>query len=94
MLADAMTGTLSVATPLVSFDIPVAEIGYGDTVFDASGELPRFMKVCRLPDANPHLSFAFTRRLTLRDTGDNAIHIRVELEDGTRAWTSPVYLFR
>ena len=52
------------------------------------------MKLCRLPDSNPYLSFSFTRRIGLKDTGDNAIYIRVELEDGTRAWTSPVYLFR
>lgn len=94
MLANAQAGKLSVTTPLVSFDIPVADIGHDDTVFDASGELPRFMRLCRLPDTNPHLSFAFTRRIDLKSGGDSAIFIRVEQEDGTRAWTSPVYLFR
>ncbi|MCB1490952.1 MAG: hypothetical protein KDJ77_03990 [Rhodobiaceae bacterium] len=94
LLADPQAGTLSVSTPLVSVDLPVAEIGIDDALFDASGELPRFLKVYRLPETNPYLSFAFTRRIDLKPQGDNPIYIRVEQEDGTRAWTSPVYLHR
>jgi len=87
-------GSLSVETPLVSFTIPIADIGYEETVFDASGDLPRFLKVYRLPEENPHRSFTFTRSIALKAEGDNAIYIRVEQEDGTRAWTSPSYIFR
>nr|WP_306266974.1 DUF3604 domain-containing protein [Pararhizobium sp. IMCC3301] len=93
-LADAGAGTLSISTPLVETNIAIADIGIEDSVFDASGDLPRFLKVFRLPDINPHLSFSFTRKLDLKPDGDNPIYIRLEQEDGTRAWTSPIYLFR
>tara|TARA_R110000868_G_scaffold406882_1_gene687662 strand:- start:123 stop:911 length:789 start_codon:yes stop_codon:yes gene_type:complete len=93
-LADAAAGKLSIRTPLVETDIAISDIGYEDHVFNASGELPRFLKFFRLPDINPHRSFAFTRKLELKPDGDNPIYIRLEQEDGTRAWTSPIYLFR
>ncbi|MCW2305962.1 DUF3604 domain-containing protein [Rhodobium gokarnense] len=94
MLSDATAGMLTVATPLINFEMGIADIGFDDTVYDASGVLPRFLKVYRLPDNNPHRSFAFTRPIALKDDGDNAIYIRVETEDGTRAWTSPMYIYR
>ena len=93
-LEDPSAGRLTVATPLVSFEAEIAGIGLEEQVFDASGELPRFMKVYRLPDTNPHLSLAFSRAIPLKAGGDNPIFIRVEQEDGTRAWTSPIYVFR
>ena len=36
----------------------------------------------------------FTRRLALRATADNPLFIRLTQEDGTLAWTSPIYLIR
>lgn len=93
-LEDAASGTLYIDTPLIKRKILVRDIGYEDTVLDASGELPRFMKIYRLPDANPHLSFSLSRKIELNGQGDNPIYIRIEQEDGTRAWTSPIYLFR
>lgn len=93
-LSDAEDGILSVKTPLVSFSVPIADIDLEDLVFDGSGELPRFVKVCRLPASNPHRSVAFSRKLELKPKGDNPIYVRVEQEDGTRAWTSPIYLYR
>ncbi len=94
MLAEPRAGRLHVETPLVSVDLDIGEIGLEDRVHDASGALPRFIRVFRLPDANPHRVLAFRRAVRLRDSGDNALYIRLTQEDGTRAWTSPVYLFR
>ena len=94
MLADRQAGRLHVETPLVSFDLAVADIGLEDRLFDASGQLPRFIRVHRLPDANPHRRLSFSRPVPLRESGDNAIYIRLMQEDGPRAWTSPVYVFR
>lgn len=94
VLGDAAAGTLSVKTPLISFDIPIREIGYEDIVHDASADLPRFFKLFRLPDENRNLSLSFNRTLALHGDRDNPVYIRVTLEDGTRAWTSPVYIFR
>lgn len=93
-LESGEAGGLSLKTPLISFDLPLAEIGYEDKVFDASGELPRFVTVFRLPAENAHRHLAFTRKVALSEKGDNAVYIRLTLEDGTRAWTSPIYLYR
>jgi hypothetical protein len=70
------------------------EIGYEDEVFDRSGVLPRYLKVFRLPSENPHRTFRFSRKLELRESGDNPIFIRVTQEDGALAWTSPTYIYR
>ena len=94
VLADRQAGRLHVETPLISFDLDVADIGLEDRLFDASGQLPRFIRVYRLPDANPHRRLSFSRPVPLRELGDNAIYIRLMQEDGPRAWTSPVYVFR
>ena len=94
ILEDAGAGTLRIDTPLVSFALPIADIGIEDRVHDASGELPRFIKVFRLPHDNPARTLAFRRDLRLGDDGDNAIYLRLTQEDGTRAWTSPIYLYR
>lgn len=93
-LEDATSGTLRIETPLVKAEIPVGEIGFDDKIFDASGELPRRLVIQRLPDQNPHHIFAFQHRVSVADGVDNPILIRVTLEDGTRAWTSPIYAFR
>tara|TARA_R110002020_G_scaffold20374_67_gene69782 strand:+ start:6998 stop:9325 length:2328 start_codon:yes stop_codon:yes gene_type:complete len=94
VLESGSDGVLTFETPLVTFELPVAHIGLKDTVFDASGDLPRFVTAFRLPESNPHRGFAFSRPITLKPAGDNPIYVRVTQEDGTRAWTSPVYVYR
>lgn len=94
VLEDGEAGTLRLDTPLVQVDVPVAEIGIEDRVFDASGDLPRFVKMFRLPRKNRSRAFGFTRAVPVEPEGDNPIYIRLTQEDGTRAWTSPVYVFR
>jgi len=93
-LADGAAGTLALSTPLVSARIAVADIGLEDTLYDASGDLPRFVRIFRLPNDNAHKSLTFKRSIPLKADGDNAVYIRVTQEDGTRAWTSPVYVYR
>ena len=94
MVKDGTAGRLKLDTPLVKFDKPLSEIGIEDCVFDESGDLPRFVKVFRLPDQNSNRSVDFTRKIALKDTGDNPIYIRLTQEDGCRAWTSPIYVYR
>lgn len=90
----AGTDVLKFETSLISFDLPLSEIGLEDKVFDASGDLPRFVKVFRLPTEPSPRTMSFTREVPLQVTGDNAIYIRLTQEDGTRAWISPVYVYR
>lgn len=93
-VADAYGGTLKIETPLVKCGVPLKEVNIDDTVFDRSDILPRYLKVYRLPTQNDRRRFAFQRRIPLRADGDNPIYIRLTQEDGTLAWTSPVYLYR
>jgi hypothetical protein len=37
---------------------------------------------------------ALRRTIKVRPSGDTRLYIRVQQEDGHRAWTSPMYLFR
>lgn len=91
---DAYGGTLKIETPLVSCGVPLEEIGYEDEIMDASGVLPRFMRIFRLPPENAHRTMTITRELPLKDSGDTTLFIKLTQEDGNVAWTSPVYLFR
>ena len=90
-LAHARDGTLSIETALVKARIPVADIGYDDRVFDAGG-IQRRIRVFRLPDENPHCRVRCERRIALSKAHDNALYVRVTLEDGQLAWSSPIYL--
>lgn len=91
---DAYAGTLKIETPLVKCGVPLEEIGFEDEVFDKSDILPRYLKVFRLPTENPHKKMTFSRKIDLKDKGDNPIFIRLTQEDGTLAWTSPTYIYR
>ena len=93
-LQDATAGHLKVETPLVTFHIPIADIGADDILFDESDRLPRFVRVHRLPETLPDAGQSFSIPVALSNDGDNPIYIRLTQEDGTRAWTSPIYLFR
>jgi hypothetical protein len=92
-LADAASGVLRIHTALVKAEIPVAEIGLEDKAWEAGG-IGRRIRVFRLPDENPHRSVLLEREIELRDSVDNALYVALTTEDGHRAWSSPIYLFR
>jgi hypothetical protein len=91
---DAFGGTLKLETPLIKCGVPLEEIGYDDEVCDNSDVLPRFLKLFRMPSENPHRAMKFSRKIDLKGSGDNPIFIRLTQEDGTIAWTSPIYVYR
>lgn len=93
-LSDSRAGNITLKTPLIEASLALADIGYEDTVLDASGTLPRRVRMVRLPSQNPHRQISLERRLSLVADRDNAIFVRITLEDGTQAWSSPVYILR
>lgn len=93
-LSDAAAGTLAIRTPLVETELPIAEIGADETVLDRSGALPRLLRLQRLPEIMQETAFSGSLKVELRETGDNPFYLRMTQEDGTRAWTSPIYVFR
>jgi hypothetical protein len=92
-LENATAGTLELQTPLVKCAIPVDSIGLSDTTFEAGG-LDRRVRIFRLPDQNPHYAMEISRKINLKSAGDNPLFVRLTLEDGHQAWSSPIYLFR
>jgi hypothetical protein len=94
MLANAHAGSLRLETKLVSADIPVADIGIEDTVLDTGGGIKRRMRIFRLPDHNETRRTTLSQRIDLDDSADNALYVRVTLEDGHMAWSSPIYVLR
>ena len=86
-------GILKVETPSLRFELPIAEIGYEDSVFEAGG-LEKRIRVFRLPDENVCRSLTLKRTISVRDDGDTRPFICLTQEDGHRAWSSPLYVFR
>ena len=93
-LDNSRDGSLHIDTPLITQTVALADIGYEDTELDASDVLPRGIRLFRLPDHNPHTGIRMTRTLSPIDGRDNPFYVRVTLEDGTQAWSSPVYVLR
>ncbi len=88
-------GTLTVETPLITCTHDLAEIDQEEIVHDAGGELGRRIRIFRLPDALMQKNLKLTRHIPLKSGGaDNVIYIKLTQEDGTVAWTSPVYVIR
>ncbi len=92
-LTDPTSGTLSIDTALVKMELPVADIGYEDQVFDAGG-IGRRIRVFRMPDENPHRRLTLKRTMALATDRDNAFYVCVTQEDGHFIWSSPIYVIR
>ena len=93
-LNESTAGDITLNTALVKESVALADIGYEDIVLDASDILPRGIRLFRLPDGNPHTSVGIERKLNPRSGRDNPYYVRVTLEDGTQAWSSPIYVLR
>jgi hypothetical protein len=90
LLDNASRGRLTIGTKHVNAALDIGGIGYEDTVYPAGG-LGRQLRVFRLPDENPHKSFAFERDVEIDPSADSPIYVRVTLENGHQAWSSPIY---
>lgn len=92
-LASPETGRLSISTKHVQFDTAIADIGLEDSTFEAGG-LERRIRLYRLPDRMTNCELSLRRTIRLNDDRDTRLFVRVTQEDGHRAWSSPIYLFR
>lgn len=93
-LEDSKLGGITIKTSLINKTVQLADIGYEDKAFDSSNILPRGMRLFRLPNYNPHNSVSIQRKLKPQTGRDNPFYVRVTLEDGTRAWSSPIYVLQ
>ena len=94
ILKNPYKGEIEIRTPLITKKVNIEDINYEDKVFDKSNILPRFLKIFRLPLKNEIKKINLERNIKLNDIGDNPIFIRLTQEDGTLAWTSPIYVYR
>ncbi|MDE0309769.1 MAG: DUF3604 domain-containing protein [Acidiferrobacterales bacterium] len=92
VLKNGRIGQLEIDTQLVNESIAVAQIGRDELIF-ANGGIDRRIRVFRLPDVNPNNSERLERRIRLHNDRDNALYVRITLEDGHVAWSSPIYVF-
>lgn len=92
-LRHGSNGRLSFETQHVRGSRNVGALGLECHIFSAGG-LERAVKLYRLPECMTETRMKFTRRIKLADKGDTRLFVRVWQEDGHRAWTSPIYLFR
>ena len=93
-LKDPLTGKINIQTSLVKTQVNIKDIGFEDIVFDRSGVLPKLLRIFRLPSNNKNYKIDLKRAIKLKGKGDNPIYIRLTQEDGTVAWTSPIYVYR
>jgi hypothetical protein len=92
---DGVAGaTLDIATPLIKCTEKLDALGLDDRIHGVDGVLPRLLRINRLPDAPLSPSLHVTRTIPLRADRDNALYVRLTLEDGTQAWSSPIYLLK
>ncbi len=92
-LRDGLNGRISFETRLVRGSREIAALGIERHIFSAGG-LKRGLKLYRLPEQMTERRMTIRRRMRLREIGDSRYFVRVWQEDGHRAWSSPIYLFR
>ncbi|MEE9516498.1 MAG: DUF3604 domain-containing protein, partial [Candidatus Adiutricales bacterium] len=70
----------------------LSDLNMAETIMEAGG-LGRCIRVFRLPDNNLPQQYETEIQVALRPKGDNPLWVCLTLEDGSQAWSSPIYLF-
>ena len=92
-LADADTGSIHFETAHCNGTREIAALGVEPHIFSAGG-LERAVMLTRLPETMSETRMRLTRRVAVPKGRDTRLFVRVTQEDGHRAWSSPIYLFR
>ena len=94
-LLDPFNGNLIFQTSQINFQIPIEEIGIEDTLFVIGG-VGKQVRVYRYPSTNPQNSFNFKIDIPLKPEAskDDKIFVKVTLENGHQAWSSPIYFIK
>ncbi|MHA1270907.1 MAG: DUF3604 domain-containing protein [Candidatus Helarchaeota archaeon] len=92
-LEDKKNGKINFESNQISFEIPISKIDYNDICYNIGG-IEKKVVIFRLPDTNHHNQINITRKIPIKQNGDTKLYIRVTQEDGHRAWSSPIYIFK
>jgi hypothetical protein len=88
-------GNLLFQSSQINFELPINKILIKDTIFDVGG-IGKKVCVYRYSQSNPHISFAFQTVIPLSPTltQDERIFVKITLENGHQAFSSPMYFIR
>lgn len=92
-LKNGLEGRISFETRHAHGQRDIASLGFERHIFSAGG-LDRAVTLYRLPEVMTETSDFVSRRVKVNEEGDTRLWVRVTQEDGHRAWSSPIYLFR
>jgi hypothetical protein len=90
-LDNANSGSLELATNIVSGSVNLDRLADDTIVFDGGG-LERRISVYRLPDRDWSRRAALDHDVTFAGGADLPVYVRVTQSDGHQAWSSPIYL--
>ncbi len=92
ILTDSLSGRLMFKSSQIAFELPISSITQEDTVIKAGG-LGKRVRIFRLPLKNDCSSFNVEKTLKLKPVPekDERIYVKVTLENGHLAWSSPMY---
>ena len=90
---DHFAGQMTIETNLVTGRVDLGRITQEDLVFDAGG-LDRKIRVFGLPERLSCCSLSRHFPVDLVPGRDNPLWLRVTMEDGFVAWSSPIYVTR
>lgn len=90
-LEETTNARLEIESNLVNETVPLADIGFADTIFDA-GALHRQIRAFRLPETLDSREMSVSVPVDLKPDADNPLWVCVTTEDGFQAWSSPIYV--
>ena len=93
LLSDGDAGRISFETKHCSGARDINALGVEASIFSAGG-LAREVTLARLPEKMTETRVRLTRPIAVPKNRDARLFVRVTQEDGHRAWSSPIYLFR
>lgn len=93
VLSDCNTGKMVFKSSQIDFELSIASILTKDTTYEAGG-LGKRVRIFRLPAINSYLSYELEREFLLTPDVDKEerFFVKVTLEDGHQAWSSPMYI--
>jgi hypothetical protein len=83
---------LEIETNHGSIAVKLSDLDMKETKMEAGG-LERCLRVFRLPEKNLPREYEAEIEVALKPKGDNPIWVCLTLEDGSQAWSSPIYLY-
>ena len=91
-LDESPDGRLEIETNHGSLAVKLCDLEMKETILEAGG-LGRCLRVFRLPEKNLPQECETEIEVALKPEGDNPIWVCLTLEDGSQAWSSPIYLY-